>query len=116
MEQNLTVSASHEREQKTQRHGSSSKEEQIEGNASSSCLKPRVESKPQAENQPFEEINQIKILQEALLEVFGQNEKLVQRVNELEAENAAKDRAIAELAAALDMQTGGCITKALDQM
>ena len=71
----------------------------------------------------FGETNQAKILQEALLEVFNQNESLQSRVRDLESQLAqsksecdAKDNAIAELAAALDLATNGTIQNALDQM
>lgn len=60
--------------------------------------------------------NQVKILQEALLEVIEQNERLQAQNTSLKKESEAKDNAIAELAAALDAQTNGAIQNALDQM
>lgn len=72
-------------------------------------------SSPPASDEVIES-NQVKILQEALLEVIEQNEKLEAqnaslkiRLERALAESEAKDNAIAELAAALDLHTGGSI-------
>ena len=92
MEQNLVSSASANQHQRQQRH----RLEEEDGSTSSQRRNVAAErgeeakegvgqaDERKASDVPFVEINQVKILQEALLEVFGQNELLQSRVRELE--------------------------------
>ena len=96
MEQNLVSSASANHNQRQQRHRQEEEDgttigqrryANVAGEEAKEGLgeaDERKASDQQQSSMPFVEINQVKILQEALLEVFGQNELLQSRVRELE--------------------------------
>ena len=70
-----------------------------------------------------EDLNEKMVLQQALKEVIDRNDELESKVRELEQrleqmakESEAKDRAILELAQALNEKTGGAIEEAMDQL
>lgn len=72
---------------------------------------------------PVSQISLIKALQSALVEVLTQNSELKdhvltleQSVVRLETENEAKDQAIVELAAIIDQQMDGALTKGLEDI
>ena len=70
-----------------------------------------------------EDLNEKIVLQQALKEVIDRNDELESKVRELEQrleqmakESEAKDRAILELAQALNEKTGGAVEEAMDQL